>query len=228
MKLKIDRSHGCRVNSRHPPPPTPFSPVSVILSLGLPIEWRYKRSPGAPGGSLQSTRVLSVSSVPNKAKTPEVSLNEGKQRTRSFTLGIFEKTWMILTLLKKIKNKMDFVLQCSGSSSCMKTWIYWSELPASVELPLEWDICGNICHWEISGLNNLICSYSIWNKEQFDNFGSRSSALNDVLFVSYLMWFMTFSKRSNKYEYSGLWSTTGRVTLTAIVSLYLLFPLLKG
>lgn len=72
MKLKIDR---CLARFL-PPPHTPhLDRVSVILTL-QPAARIYKRSEGAAGKSLQSTRVLSVSSVPNKAKAPKVSLNE--------------------------------------------------------------------------------------------------------------------------------------------------------
>lgn len=51
MKLKIDRSLATEWIFA-----TPFS-VSVVLSFGVPIQWNYKRSRGAPGGSLQSTPV---------------------------------------------------------------------------------------------------------------------------------------------------------------------------
>lgn len=74
MKLKIDPRPG--------PIVAPFlhSPhlcwVSVILTLWLPAARTYKRSAGASGKSLQSTGVLSVSSVPNKSKAPKVRLSE--------------------------------------------------------------------------------------------------------------------------------------------------------
>lgn len=72
MKLKIAR---CLARFS-PPPHTPHLDwVSVILTL-QPASRTYKRSAGAAGKSLQSTGVLSVSPVPNKAKAPEVSLNE--------------------------------------------------------------------------------------------------------------------------------------------------------
>lgn len=76
MKLKIDCSLLEKFST--PPPPAQLHLLGGVSYLmpQVSMEWNYKRSLGAQWRSLQSTEPLSVSFVPYRGTTPEVSLHE--------------------------------------------------------------------------------------------------------------------------------------------------------
>lgn len=141
MKLKIDGSLAKGTNFR-----IPLLGVSYLM-LQISMAWSYKSSPGAPWWSLQSTRVLSVSFVAYKAKTPEVSLN-GKEKGNpgaTSSPGIFEKTLHLFIYFYFFIYLFLFIINCAlnrdsllrgsirrrrwvlrflaGASSSLATWI---------------------------------------------------------------------------------------------------------